>query len=105
MLEISTSGLMSGDGKRSELFRAQPPRPSSTLHDALPSLRREPIPNLSHILQLFFVLRVFGFSRDLTTRGGVPFVLQNFLHGGPQYAVDCKGLTVARSAFAIFDLS
>ena len=31
MLEISTSGLMSGDGKRSGLFRAQPPRPSSTL--------------------------------------------------------------------------
>jgi hypothetical protein len=31
MLEISTSGLMSGDGKRSEPFRAQPPRPSSTL--------------------------------------------------------------------------
>jgi hypothetical protein len=41
----------------------------------------------------------------LTTRGGVLFVLQNFLHGGPQYAVDCKDLTVARSAFAIFDLS
>jgi hypothetical protein len=33
MLEISTSGLMSGDGKRSGLFRAQPPRPSSTLQD------------------------------------------------------------------------
>jgi hypothetical protein len=31
MLEISTSGLMSGDGKRSKPFRAQPPRPSSTL--------------------------------------------------------------------------
>ena len=31
MLEISTSGLMSEDGKRSGLFRAQPPRPSSTL--------------------------------------------------------------------------
>ena len=31
MLEISTSGLMSGDGKRSGPFRAQPPRPSSTL--------------------------------------------------------------------------
>jgi hypothetical protein len=31
MLEISTSGLMSGDGKRSDPFRAQPPRPSSTL--------------------------------------------------------------------------
>jgi len=31
MLEISTSGLMSGDVKRSKLFRAQPPRPSSTL--------------------------------------------------------------------------
>jgi hypothetical protein len=31
MLEISTSGLMSGDGKRSGLLGAQPPRPSSTL--------------------------------------------------------------------------
>src|SRR5438552_2943002 len=31
MLEISTSGLMSGDGKRSGAFRAQSPRPSSTL--------------------------------------------------------------------------
>ena len=31
MLEISTSGLMSEGGKRSGLFRAQPPRPSSTL--------------------------------------------------------------------------
>jgi hypothetical protein len=31
MLEISTSGLTSGDGKRSGPFRAQPPRPSSTL--------------------------------------------------------------------------
>src|SRR6516225_275636 len=31
MLEISTSGLMSGDGKRSGVFRAQSPRPSSTL--------------------------------------------------------------------------
>jgi hypothetical protein len=31
MLEISTSGLMSEDGKRSGLVRAQPPRPSSTL--------------------------------------------------------------------------
>ena len=36
MLEISTSGLMSGDGKRSGLFRAQPPRPSSTLLDLPP---------------------------------------------------------------------
>lgn len=33
MLEISTSGLMSGDGKRSGLLGAQPPRPSSTLLD------------------------------------------------------------------------
>ena len=31
MLEISTSGLMSGDGKRGGLLGAQPPRPSSTL--------------------------------------------------------------------------
>jgi hypothetical protein len=42
---------------------------------ALPPLLREPILNLSHILKLFFVSRVFGFSRDLTTRGGVLFVL------------------------------
>jgi hypothetical protein len=51
--------------------------------DALPSLRREPVPDLSHILQLFFILRVFGFSRDLTTRSGVLFVFQNFLHAVP----------------------
>jgi len=31
MLEIIMSGLMSGDGKRSGLLGAQPPRPSSTL--------------------------------------------------------------------------
>ena len=35
MLEISTSGLMSEGGKRSGLFRVQPPRSSSTL----PNLR------------------------------------------------------------------
>ena len=31
MREIRPSGLMSGDGKRSVLLGAQPPRPSSTL--------------------------------------------------------------------------
>jgi hypothetical protein len=31
MREIRLSGLMSGDGKRSVLLGAQPPRPSSTL--------------------------------------------------------------------------
>ena len=42
MLEISTSGLMSGDGKRSGPFRAQPPRPSSTLpiRDRLKAISR-----------------------------------------------------------------
>ena len=35
MVEISTSGLMSGDGKRSGVFRAQSPRPSSTLPHSL----------------------------------------------------------------------
>ena len=44
MREIRLSGLMSGDGKRSVLLGAQPPRSSSTLlkrlGDARPSFHR-----------------------------------------------------------------
>src|ERR671939_286217 len=41
MRENRTSGLMSGDGKRSDAARPQPPRPSSTLRWAYRSPRPE----------------------------------------------------------------
>ena len=46
MLEISTSGLMSGDGKRSGVFRAQSPRPSSTLPLAAIAANMAKLPDL-----------------------------------------------------------
>jgi hypothetical protein len=63
MLEISTSGLMSGDGKRSGLFRAQPPRPSSTL------LKQRGIQRLAVCINFIFMkLRIARFCRGQARR-------------------------------------
>jgi len=50
--------------------------------DPPPPLCREPIPNLSHVLKLFFISGIFRFSRYLTALSGELLVFQDFLHSG-----------------------
>ncbi len=71
MLEISTSGLMSEDGKRSGLFRAQPPRPSSTLQVCDPKAVSDHVNlaigggSISHARELL----EYEFERNRAARG------------------------------------
>jgi hypothetical protein len=53
------------------------------LNDPLSALTREPVPYVSHVLLLLFLLRVFHLSRHLTALNGLPLVFRDFLHGGP----------------------
>jgi hypothetical protein len=70
----------------------------------LPPLRCEPFPNLGHILQLFFVSRVFRFSRDLTALSGVLFVFQDFLHGGSPVRIRISRRRIAANVAGLPEL-
>jgi len=51
------------------------------LDDTLPTLTREPVPNLRHLFQLLFQLEVYRLRRLLTALSGILLVFGDLLHG------------------------